>query len=59
MTQTELYKVISEINFGDNRTRTDNFMLAKHTLYQLSYTPLYNNIPYTNPLKYLKSSIEV
>ena len=29
-----LYKL-----FGSNRTRTDNFMLAKHTLYQLSYTP--------------------
>lgn len=25
--------------FGNNRNRTDNFMLAKHTLYQLSYTP--------------------
>ncbi len=24
---------------GDNRTRTDDFMLAKHTLYQLSYIP--------------------
>ena len=27
--------------FGDNRTRTDNFMLAKHTLYQLSYIPFF------------------
>ena len=25
--------------FGSNRARTDNFVLAKHTLYQLSYTP--------------------
>ena len=25
---------------GDNRTRTDDLMLAKHALSQLSYTPL-------------------
>ena len=24
---------------GDERTRTDNFMRAKHMLYQLNYTP--------------------
>lgn len=30
--------------FGGNRTRTDNFILAKHTLYHLSYTPFPNKI---------------
>lgn len=33
------YQLNYTINFGDNRTRTDGLMLAKHTLYQLSYIP--------------------
>lgn len=33
---------------GDNRDRTDDLMIANHTLYQLSYIPKtdYCNIPY-------------
>ena len=30
--------------FGGNRTRTGDFLLAKQTLYQLSYTPGFSNL---------------
>jgi predicted XRE-type DNA-binding protein len=34
--------------FGGERTRTDNFMRAKHVLYQLNYTPFTAFICATN-----------
>ena len=41
--------LLCHVNLGDKRTWTDNFILAKHALYQLSYTP-------SSPLELLRTT---
>ena len=36
-----LFALYTQYNIGDDRTRTDDFMRAKHAFYQLNYTPLF------------------